>query len=183
MGKIVRKLYMDYGKEEAWLNAMAAKGLALTHYSWCRYVFEETDPGKYIYRIELLGKKPSDPESAAYLRFIEGTGVEIVSTYLRWVYLRRKASEGSFDLYSDVASKLAHGRRVTALYTTLMLIELAAGSPNVVLSVTLHGDHVSSMNLFIGLLCIALGVVFLTRLLLPQLRRMKRLSREQGIRE
>ena len=49
MKHIVRKAYVDYEKEE-----MSAKGAALTNYSWCKYTFEDTPKGEYIYRIELL---------------------------------------------------------------------------------------------------------------------------------
>ena len=45
MKHIVYKPYWDYEKEERWLNDMAAKGLALSDYSWCRYAFEETPRG------------------------------------------------------------------------------------------------------------------------------------------
>ncbi len=48
---VVRKLFWDFEKEEQWLNEMSAKGMALTHYSWCKYVF--TDSPKNGIRIEL----------------------------------------------------------------------------------------------------------------------------------
>jgi len=48
MKHIVRKAYWDYEKEEKWLNAMSAKGMALTDYSWCRYVFTETPCNEFI---------------------------------------------------------------------------------------------------------------------------------------
>lgn len=40
MKHIVRKLFMDYQKEEDYLNEMAANGLALVDYTFGRYVFE-----------------------------------------------------------------------------------------------------------------------------------------------
>ena len=71
MKHIVRKPYWNYEKEENWLNEMAAQGLALTGYSWCRYEFEDSDKGKYIYRIELLDQSSSHPASRQYIAFLE----------------------------------------------------------------------------------------------------------------
>ncbi len=124
MKHIVWKAYWDFEREEQWLNEMAARGLSLSDYSWCRYVFEDTPPGKYLYRIELLRYTPAHPESAAYLRFLEENGVEHVTSYLRWVYLRKPAAEGAFDLYTDADSRLRFYRRVRALWAVLMWIYL-----------------------------------------------------------
>jgi hypothetical protein len=183
MKQNIWKAFWDYRKEEAWLNAMAAKGLSMTDYSWCRYVFEETEPGAYQYRIELLEQVPDHPESRSYLHFLEGTGVEVVAVYVRWVYLRQKTSEGGFELFSDTASRLAHGRKVTALYTALMTLEFLCGLPNLLLGILQWREHGPTFNLWVGLPCLALGFVFLFALLLPHLRRMRRLEAETRIRE
>lgn len=102
---IVHKAFWDFEKEEQWLNTMSARGLALSDYSWCRYVFADTPENRYIYRIELLENLPTHPESMAYLRFLEENGVECVASYMRWVYLRKNASEGPFDIYTDIDSR------------------------------------------------------------------------------
>ncbi|MBQ3859711.1 MAG: DUF2812 domain-containing protein, partial [Clostridia bacterium] len=49
MRTTVRKWFWgwDFDKEEAWLNEMAAKGLALVSVGLGRYEFEETEPGEY----------------------------------------------------------------------------------------------------------------------------------------
>ena len=97
MKYVIHKAIWNYEKEEQWLNEMSAKGLAFTDYSWCRYVFTDAPAGQYIYRIELLENMPTHPESQSYLRFLEESGVEFVSSYMRWVYLRKPASDGAFD--------------------------------------------------------------------------------------
>ena len=125
MKQVIRKAYWNFEKEERWLNRLAAQGLALTDYSWCRYVFEETQPGEYIYRIELLDHHATHPESKRYIEFVESTGAECVTTYMRWVYFRKKAADGPFDLYSDNASRIAHYRRVRAFWLGLMVLEFA----------------------------------------------------------
>lgn len=105
----------DFKKEERWLNEMAAKGLALISVSFCAYTFEQTDPGEYGVRLELLEYMPSNPESEQYIRFLESTGVEHVGSMFRWAYFRKKRAEGEFDLFSDYACRIRHLNRMLAL--------------------------------------------------------------------
>ncbi len=130
MKKIVWKAYFDFEKEERWLNDMAAKGFALTRYTWCRYEFEETPPGEYIYRIELLKEHARHPESRRYIDFIEETGAECVTSYLRWVYFRKKAALGPFELYSDLESRIGHYRRVRIFWLALLFAEISVSAGN-----------------------------------------------------
>ena len=44
----------QWQKEENWINAMAAKGLLLTEVGFCRYEFEEGEPGAYQYCMQML---------------------------------------------------------------------------------------------------------------------------------
>jgi len=122
MSKSVWKAFYDDQKEEKWLNEMSAKGLALTSYSWIRYTFEDSAPGEYIYRIELLDQDVTKPESLAYIDFLKKSGVEYVTAYMRWVYLRKKAADGPFEVYSDNDSRLAYYKRVSNFYLTFGLI-------------------------------------------------------------
>lgn len=101
MKHIIRKVYWDYENEEKWLNEMSAKGLQLESYTWCKYVFADGVPGEYIYRLELLENLATHPESIKYIQFLEENNVEHVASYMRWVYLRKKASDGEFQVYSD----------------------------------------------------------------------------------
>jgi len=122
------RLFIDYEKEEKWLNAMAAKGLALISYglfNW--YIFEECQPGEYIYRIELLENRARSLESLQYIRFMEGQGVECVDTYLNWVYFRKRTASGPFEIYSDLDARLKHCQRVSRLYLTFGFLELCLG--------------------------------------------------------
>ena len=72
MRKTVRKWFWvwDFDKEEQWLNEMAAQGLVLVDVGWCKYVFEDSVPGEYQVRLELLENQPSHEESQKYIRFI-----------------------------------------------------------------------------------------------------------------
>jgi len=110
MRKTIRKWFWmwDFDKEEQWLNEMAAKGLALVGVGFCRYDFEESTPGEYNVRLEMLKNTIIHPESQNYIGFLEDTGAEHIGTLLRWVYFRKKAEGGSFDLFSDIDSRIKH---------------------------------------------------------------------------
>ncbi|MEI8199913.1 MAG: DUF2812 domain-containing protein [Eubacteriales bacterium] len=188
MKKIIHKAYWNPDKEQKWLNELAAKGLSLSDYSWMRYVFEETEPGKYIYQIELLEKRPGNPESDLYLRFLEDAGVEIVATYMRWVFLRKKASDGPFAIYSDCESKIRHLNRLKHFWTGLVVLELFAGFLNLGVSLFYLLDNYLMTesqfpwtNFIGGLLCTGIGVVFFFTLLRPVYLQIRKLRKEQAL--
>ena len=68
--KLVRwKFYFDKDKEEQWLNEMAAKGWSMKSFFAGRYTFEQTQPGEYLYQVELLPRNVK--EKAEYLEEAE----------------------------------------------------------------------------------------------------------------
>lgn len=111
----VFKLFVDFEKEERWLNEMSAKGLQMSSYYFGQYVFEDGQPGEYTYRLELLESHPRSGEGMAYIRFMEDAGVECVDTFWRWAYFRKKTADGPFDLFTDAQSKIRHYRRVATV--------------------------------------------------------------------
>ena len=183
MKHIVRKAFIDYEKEERWLNDMAAKGLAMTDYSWCRYVFEDTEPGEYTYRLELLDNLATHPESKKYIGFLEDTGVEQVASYARWVYFRKKTTDGPFNLYSDLDSKIKHYQRVFQLWLVLGLAELAIGFSNTTMGITQLMEGGTNFNGWLGAPLLALGLFLLLGLALPLHRKIKRLKAEKEVME
>lgn len=184
MKHIVRKAYWDYEKEEKWLNKMSAMGYALTDYSWCRYVFTEAPKNEYTYRIELLKNKPTHPESVAYIRFLEENGVECVATYFNWIYLRKKTSDGPFDIYTDLDSKVNHYKRVYSIWNTLMWMEFAIGILNIIAgSINLEREYKPGLsNVIAGSLLLLIGILFL-KLCLPLRKKIIKLKQEKTIRE
>lgn len=180
MKHIIRKPYWNYEKEERWLNEMAAKGLALTNYSWCKYVFENTPKGEYIYRIVLLDNTITHPESQKYIEFIEETGAEFVSSYMRWVYFRKKATDGAFDIYSDIDSKIKHYKKINVLWNTLVGIEFSVAAVNLSIGLSDVGDNI--VNTVLGSLLFALGCFFIA-IGAPIRKKIRRLKKEKEIRE
>jgi len=114
----------DFEKEEKWLNEMSVKGLQLVAVGFCKYVFEESMKGEYAYRLELLENAPSNPESIAYIRFLEETGVEYIGPVFRWAYFRKKVASGAFEIYSDINSKINHYKRIRTLFFTITPINV-----------------------------------------------------------
>ena len=156
MRKTVRKWFWvwEFDKEEQWLNDMAAKGLALVDVGFCRYTLEECLPGAYQVRLELLENQLSHSESQQYLRFLEETGVEQVGNYFRWAYFRKKAADGPFDLYSDLASRIKHLKRIIALILPISGANLCIGLTNIgnATGVGISLANVGYINLALGIL-------------------------------
>lgn len=140
----------EYDKEEKWLNEMAAKGLALVSVGLCKYIFEDSEPGEYMYKIELLGKMPYRAGSEAYIRFLEETGAEHVGSILRWIYIRKKTSEGALDLYSDIESRISYVRRLRIFFTSLLIFELFIALMNI--SIGAFSYSINKLNIFLGIL-------------------------------
>ncbi|HOX65043.1 MAG TPA: DUF2812 domain-containing protein [Thermotogota bacterium] len=183
MKRAIWRLYLNFEKEEKWLNEMATAGWMLTDYSWCRYVFEEGREGEYVYRIELLKNLPTYPLSQKYLRFLEEAGIEYVAYYARWVYLRKKTADGPFDLYTDLESKIAHYRRVLRYWHVFAGIEMTTGLSSCApaLNAWWRGG-VLSYSLWMSVIPFAFGILFLF-IAAPIKRQLKRWKKELQIRE
>jgi hypothetical protein len=119
-GKVVHRLYWDYEREERWLNEMASRGWQFVRYVFGRYHFEPGEPGEWIYRVELLPASPHQAAGREYLALLKDAGAEVVSTYARWAYLRRPATMGAFELFSDLESRIGHYQRVLKFFTSAL---------------------------------------------------------------
>lgn len=170
MKKRIFKFYTNYEKEEAWLNEMAASGWHCIDYLFGRYVFEKGEPGAYIYRIQLLEYYTNHAESVSYLQFLEDTGIEVFASHARWVYLRRRAADGPFQLFSDTESRIAHYQRIISMLGPLAAI-------NFVFGVGILGNHQAINLLNLGaatLLAIPISSYY---------KRLQALRKERQIRE
>lgn len=120
------KLYFDKDREEEWLNEMAEKGWSMSSFFAGRYTFEKTQPGEYFYQVELLPRNAKEKQN--YFSFLqEEMGVEIVQEWGVWVFLRRKSSEGSFELYTDSASKAQHYEKIARMFFAVSGLEFVIG--------------------------------------------------------
>ena len=137
----------EYEKEERWLNEMAQEGWALKKASFCTYVFEKTEPGEYIIRVETLDN------SSDFEHFMEELGAESVGCCFRWGYYRRKAELGEFNMFSDIDSRIAHLDKIGKMLFLLCMANIVIGICN-----TFNGASFSWMNLLCAtLLAYGLG--------------------------
>lgn len=180
MRRTIHKLFFawDFEKEEKWLNEMASKGFQLISVGLCSYTFEDADKENYTYRIELLENLPSNYESTSYIKFLEDTGVEHIGSILRWVYFRKKTSDGPFDLYSDLESRIKHYKRIMYLLLAVTPLNLS----NSISNLSKYPVQGSTVRLGLGVLCAALTALlgFGTLVLY---KKIARLRKEMLIRE
>ena len=137
----------EFEKEERWLNEMAQEGWALKKASFCTYVFEKTEPGEYIIRVETLDNSPD------FDHVMEELGAESVGCCFRWGYYRRKAELGEFNMFSDIDSRIAHLDKIGKMLFLLCMANIVIGICN-----TFNGASFSWMNLLCAtLLAYGLG--------------------------
>lgn len=147
--KIVHKWVWvwDFEKEERWLNEMAMSGWLLDKVGFCVYHFIACEPGSYSIRLEMR------PQDEAYLQFMAETGAEYVGRMLQWIYFRKPTACGSFDLYSDLDSRIAHLNRIGKCLIAVGFANLAIGLIN-----SFSPAHIGWINLLCAtLLMYALG--------------------------
>ncbi|WP_019240960.1 MULTISPECIES: DUF2812 domain-containing protein [Bacillus] len=161
MRKVVRKIYMNFKKEEKWLNEMATNGLHLVDFSFGRYVFEEGVPGEYIYRIELLEQLAMHPQSQAYIQFMKESGVECIATYGRWVFFRKRACKGVFELFSKVSILMGYYKKVMSFVGILAGLNLLLALINIVNG--LNSGMLSTL-IYFSLLNLAVFILLFTLL-------------------
>lgn len=140
----------DFDKEERWLNTMAQQGWVLDRVGYCRYEFVRCEPGEYIVRLEMR------PHDEGYLSFMADTGAEYVGRMVKWIYFRRKAEYGPFDIFSDLDSRLAHLKKISGMLRLLGFANLLMGIANSL-------DPVVNMG-WINLLCATLLMYGLGRI-------------------
>jgi len=163
MSTSIWKAFWDYQKEERWINELSAKGLAMTKYTWMHYTFEDSTPGEYIYRIELLDNDPKQKDSVAYLDFLKQSGVEHISSYMRWVYLRKKAADGPFEVYTDIDSRLAYLKRVSRYWLALGIafIVLALSQVAFIINGISSGSHIWIVNVIAFVIAGVAAAIFI----------------------
>ena len=103
------RLYLNKDAEAEWLNQMAAEGWAMKRFFAGFFAFERCEKGEYVYQVDFGDRLFS--VSSDYRELLQDTGIEIVQTWGYWVILRKKASEGKFELYTDVASSIGHYKK------------------------------------------------------------------------
>lgn len=150
------RLLFDKYYEQDWLNRMCQQGWAMVSFCAGMYTFVPCQPGEFIYQIDLLpgqGFKPDDPDG--YTDFMRETGIEVVQRWARWVYLRKSAAEGPFEIYTDVDSQIQLYTRIRTMFLFGLGLELCCSA-----SIWLHIGRDRFFDL-IALLYLLILAVFL----------------------
>ncbi|OPZ93188.1 MAG: hypothetical protein BWY74_01234 [Firmicutes bacterium ADurb.Bin419] len=75
------RIYYDKDAEQDWLNKMSNRGYAFKNFCLGFYTFEECEPGKYSYQIDLVDNKPDAYEE--FCEFMKESGVDVVARWNR----------------------------------------------------------------------------------------------------
>ena len=160
MGNIIRKRKLfwvwQWQKEENWINAMAAKGLLLTEVGFCRYEFEEGEPGAYQYCMQMLKGAASKKRNQEYIEFLKDTDIKCIGTVGSWIYLRRKTEEIPFSLFSDLDSKMQYLARIGRTFLFLTILQFVASLCN--FHAWMSGS--GSVNLMAGIIFLFTGAAW-----------------------
>ena len=124
--KKIRKWFWawEHEKEELWLNTMAQSGWVLEKIGYATFYFTPCQPGEYTIRLEMR-----DPDES-YISFMEETGAEFIGKVMKWHYFRKKATFGSFDIFSDVDSKIEHFKKIANMLKAVTIMNLVVGIAN-----------------------------------------------------
>ncbi len=173
------KLMLDKDKETEWLNEMSQKGYALTKFFAGFYTFEKCEPGKYIYQIDFGEKFYSVSDN--YKAFMDEMDVEIVQTWGFWVILRKEASKGSFELYTDVDSSIEHYNKILIMFKVATIIEIICFMMEI-FAIQGSGDKI--FILFAGIIAVLIiafiNIIIKTKKIISELKARKGIVEENS---
>lgn len=98
--------FLDFDKEELWLNEMSRKGWAFWHTDGVIYRFKQCEPGEYIYQIDFDEKKKAQEGVGDYVAFRCSCGDQFVHQWKNKIYWKRETASGPFEGENNIAAKL-----------------------------------------------------------------------------
>ena len=112
--KNVFNWFIDFAKEERWLNEMSRQGWCLWHTNGYLYRFKKSEPGEFIFQIDFdedyINKGNED-----YVNFRSSCGDIFVHEWDSKIYWKRKAADGPFENNENVTAKLRLANKAFAL--------------------------------------------------------------------
>ena len=182
--RIVINWFIDFDKEQRWINDMCKKGWAFWHTNGVVYRFKRCEPEEFIYQID-FDEQAQKRRVGDYVAFRASCGDEFVHQWKQKIYWKRATANGPFEAESNVAAQLRltnkafnyHlnsfiGLTLIAAFSFLVLMPLGRHLPESTFSQWLREF---STGLTYGIL---LAEIFL---LLPALRRLhKKINRLIG---
>ena len=111
------KFILDFDKEEAWLNQMAAEGYLPVGATGPLYTFEPVEPATAVVRVDYRPPMKR-PDFADYVNLFEDSGWRHLagSHHGGPQYFASFSSDAETDIFSDTASKAQRYRRSITVY-------------------------------------------------------------------
>ena len=137
--KIVYRIFTiaDYEREALYFREMHAEGWKLRKVSYSillfavKYTFEKCPPEQVSYQLDFYPMEKS--ERSSYLQLFKDCGWEHITDFNSFSYFRKAHSEiesdAEFEIYNDVAGKLAMVNRILRLQLVPVLLLLAIHIP------------------------------------------------------
>jgi len=116
------KTFSDMTKETEWLNQMAAEGHAFINYFAGFYTFEDCQPGKYVFKVDLADSFFSTtPDYRDYRR---DTDTTILQAWGFKVFLRKEAAKAPIADYPNTNALLEHYIKSRDIFKLASMLEL-----------------------------------------------------------
>jgi Protein of unknown function (DUF2812). len=115
------KFFINFDKEEKWLNDMARQGYLFTKKTLFGYVFEPHKPENAIIKLDYrIFKRRGDFED--YCALFEDSGWEHIAGTKSsgYQYFKKANNQGSEDIFSDVDSKAGRYKRLSDMWAVLV---------------------------------------------------------------
>ena len=145
----------DYDREALYLREMHAQGWKLKEVTYSnlvvavKYTFEKCQSEQVSYQLDFYPMKKS--ERASYLQLFKDCGWEHITDFNGFSYFRKAHSEiesdAEFEIYNDVAGKLAMVKRILTMRMLPILLLFSALLP--VFSKFVSGGNSFSWEMFL----------------------------------
>lgn len=149
------KIFLDKDLEAEWLNKLADQGYQMIRFNAGMYEFEERDPGKYLYHVDLIDRVNFDLE--AYKGPLKTVGIEVITQFGNYVYLRKLKENGPFKMGRSVEDQIAQYNRIGLMFIAMMFVEFIVGIMALISGIFAH----NLMPMFVGIILFIVGVCFL----------------------
>ncbi|MCT6924364.1 DUF2812 domain-containing protein [Metasolibacillus sp.] len=159
MKKTIYRFFVDDAKEEAWLNEMSAQGWHFQKMRLCFYTFVKDESQQYIYRLELINGQPVK-EQKEYITFLEDSGITIVQQFGGWIYTRKNATAGSYELFSDYTSKITYTKKELKISAFSLFPMAILGIVNFINAAN-RDDNFSYVCLLTAILCMIASILII----------------------
>ncbi len=136
----------DVEREEKWLNEMAAAGWLLEKWNGRhRYTFHRGERGAWLYKIDMVEDGAKGLDGEEYITFLNECGIEVACRHKRWLFLRKRVSDGPFDAADALYSRLRITNKVYGYATRALCYMVVICFAAIMISIL--GRNLTSGNL------------------------------------